>query len=60
MTAMTHHMPLAGDFTMTDPHREDWLRVQGQTSGKQHPLMWEPYSQAKTSAISGQPPHDQL
>jgi hypothetical protein len=41
MIAMGHHMPLAGDFSMTDPHREAWLRLQGQTPGKQHLLRWD-------------------
>ena len=34
MIATVHHTGLAGDFSMTDPHREDWLRWQGQTPGK--------------------------
>jgi len=41
MIAMTHHMPLAEDITMTAPHREDCLRRQGQTLGKQHLLRWD-------------------
>ena len=34
MIATIHHTGLAWDFSMTDPHREDWLRWQGQTLGK--------------------------
>jgi hypothetical protein len=30
MIGTTHHMPLAWDFTMTNPHHEDWLGLQGQ------------------------------
>jgi hypothetical protein len=41
MIVTTHHIPLAWDFTMTDPHREDWLQWQGQTPGKQHLLKWD-------------------
>ena len=41
MIVTVHHMPLAWDFTMTDPHREDWLRWQGQTPGKHHLLRWD-------------------
>ena len=31
MIATIHHMGLAWDFLRIDPHREDWLRWQGQT-----------------------------
>ena len=34
MLVTIHHMRLAGDLSMTDLHREDWLRWQGQTPGK--------------------------
>ena len=34
MIATIHHTGLARDFSMTDPHREDCLRWQGQTPGK--------------------------
>ena len=38
MIATIHHMPFAWDFMMIDPHCEDWLRWQSQTSGRQHLL----------------------
>ena len=41
MIVTVHHMPLACDVTMTDPRREDWLRLQGQTPGKHHLLRWD-------------------
>ena len=34
MIATIHHTGLAWDLSMTAPHREDWLRWQGQTPGK--------------------------
>ena len=34
MIATIHHTGLAWNFSMTDPHREDCLRWQGQTPGK--------------------------
>ncbi len=53
MIAMTHHMPLACEFTMTNPHREDWLRWQGQTPGKQHLLRWDSPGDAFRRRIFG-------
>jgi hypothetical protein len=41
MIATIHHMRLAGDLSMTDLHREDCLRWQGQALGKQHLLRWD-------------------
>jgi hypothetical protein len=41
MIVMVHHMPVAWGFTMTDLHHEDWLRLQGQTPGKHHPIRWD-------------------
>ena len=41
MIATIHHMRLAGDLSMTDLHREDWLRWQGQTPGKLQGLSWD-------------------
>ena len=40
MIAMVHYMPFGWDFSMTNPHPEDWLGWQGQTLGK-HPLRWD-------------------
>jgi hypothetical protein len=41
MIVTVHHMPLVWDVTMTDPHHEDWLRLQGHTPGKHHLLRWD-------------------
>ena len=41
MIVTLHHMPLVWGFTMTGPHHEDWLRLQGQTPGKHHLLRWD-------------------
>ena len=41
MIATIHHMGFGLDFSMTDPHREDWLRWQGQTPGKLQGLRLE-------------------
>jgi hypothetical protein len=40
MIVTIHPMPLAWDVTMTDPHREDWLPLQGQPPGKQPLHRW--------------------
>jgi hypothetical protein len=40
MIAVTHHMSLAWDFTMTVRRRQDWFGWQGQPLGKQHLLRW--------------------
>ncbi len=34
MIVTIHHMRLAGDLSMTDPHHEDWWGWQGQPPGK--------------------------
>ena len=41
MIATIHHMPIAWAVTMTDPHSEDWLRLQGQIPGEHHLLRWD-------------------
>jgi hypothetical protein len=41
MFGTIHHVLFMWDFSMTNPHRKDWLGWQGQTPGKQHRLSWD-------------------